>query len=79
MTEAWIAFRNFVERTEDLPVGFLVRGACARGLDDEAFAAYEAPFPTPASKAGHARVPADAPDDARRAGRRRGPARCSTR
>ena len=27
MTEAWIAFRDFVERTEDLPVGFLVRGA----------------------------------------------------
>jgi haloalkane dehalogenase len=52
MTEAWVAFRNFVERTEDLPVGFLVRGACARGLDDEAFAAYEAPYPTPASKAG---------------------------
>jgi haloalkane dehalogenase len=52
MTEAWIAFRNFVEPTEDLPVGFLVRGACARGLDDEAFAAYEAPFPDAASKAG---------------------------
>src|SRR2546430_7554173 len=28
MTEAWQAFRDFVERTEDLPVGFLVRGAC---------------------------------------------------
>ena len=24
MTDAWIAFRDFVERTEDLPVGFLV-------------------------------------------------------
>lgn len=52
MTDAWKAFRDFVEKTEDLPVGFLVRGACARGLDDDAFAAYEAPFPTPASKAG---------------------------
>ena len=25
MTDAWMAFRNFVERTEDLPVGLLVR------------------------------------------------------
>jgi pimeloyl-ACP methyl ester carboxylesterase len=28
MNEAWMAFRNFVERTEDLPVGLLVRRAC---------------------------------------------------
>ncbi len=28
MTDAWIAFRDFVDRTEDLPVGFLVRGGC---------------------------------------------------
>lgn len=52
MTEAWKAFRDFVERTEDLPVGFLVKGACARGLDDAALRGYEAPFPTAASKAG---------------------------
>ena len=52
MTDAWQAFRDFVERTEDLPVGFLVKGACARGLEDDVVAAYEAPFPTPASKAG---------------------------
>ena len=29
MTDAWIAFRDFVERTEDLPVSMLVKGACA--------------------------------------------------
>ena len=29
MTSAWIAFRDFVERTEDLPVSMLVKGACA--------------------------------------------------
>ncbi len=52
MTEAWIAFRSFVERTEDLPVGFLVQGACKRELSEEEVARYEAPFPTPASKAG---------------------------
>jgi haloalkane dehalogenase len=52
MSDAWKAFRDFVERTEDLPVGFLVKGATARGMTDEVQAAYEAPFPTPASKAG---------------------------
>jgi haloalkane dehalogenase len=52
MSDAWKAFRDFVERTEDLPVGFLVKGATARGMSDEVQAAYEAPFPTPESKAG---------------------------
>ena len=28
MADAWIAFRDFVERTEDLPVSMLVRRAC---------------------------------------------------
>jgi haloalkane dehalogenase len=52
MTDAWIAFRNFVERTEDLPVGMLVRNACKRDPGDEVIAAYEAPFPNVESKAG---------------------------
>jgi haloalkane dehalogenase len=52
MTDAWIAFRNFVERTEDLPVGFLVRGACKTDPGDAVIAAYDAPFPNAASKAG---------------------------
>ena len=52
MTEAWIAFRDFVARTEDLPVGFLVRGACKTDPGDEVIAAYDAPFPDAASKAG---------------------------
>ncbi|HEY3727463.1 MAG TPA: haloalkane dehalogenase [Solirubrobacteraceae bacterium] len=52
MTDAWIAFRDFVERTEDLPVGFLVRGACKHDPGDEVIAAYEAPFPDARSKAG---------------------------
>lgn len=52
MTDAWKAFRDFVERTKDLPVGFLVKGACARGMTDAVQAAYEAPFPSPESKAG---------------------------
>jgi haloalkane dehalogenase len=52
MNEAWMAFRNFVERTEDVPVGLLVRRACHSDPGDEVIAAYEAPFPTAASKAG---------------------------
>jgi haloalkane dehalogenase len=52
MTEAWLAFHDFVARTEDLPVGFLVRGACKTDPGDEVIAAYEAPYPDAASKAG---------------------------
>ena len=52
MNDAWMAFRNFVERTEDLPVGLLVRRACARDPGDEVIAAYDAPFPNAAAKAG---------------------------
>ena len=52
MNDAWMAFRNFVERTEDVPIGLLVRGACKRDPGDEVIAAYEVPFPNAASKAG---------------------------
>ncbi len=52
MSDAWKTFRDFVERTEDLPVGFLVKGAVARDMPDEVQAAYEAPYPTAESKAG---------------------------
>jgi haloalkane dehalogenase len=52
MSDAWLAFRDFVARTEDLPVGFLVRGACHTDPGDEVIAAYDAPFPSVASKAG---------------------------
>jgi haloalkane dehalogenase len=52
MTDAWTAFRDFVARTEDLPVGMLVRGACFSDPGDEVIAAYDAPYPTAASKAG---------------------------
>ena len=52
MSEAWLTFRDFVERTEDLPISLLVRNACAREIDDTVAAAYDAPFPNPESKAG---------------------------
>jgi haloalkane dehalogenase len=52
MSDAWLAFHDFVQRTEDLPVGMLVRRACKVDPGDEVAAAYEAPYPSPASKAG---------------------------
>jgi haloalkane dehalogenase len=52
MSENWHAFRDFVERTDDLPVGLLVRRACHTDPGEEVIAAYEAPFPNAASKAG---------------------------
>jgi haloalkane dehalogenase len=52
MNDAWMTFRAFVERTEDLPVGLLVRRACFTDPGGEVVAAYDAPFPNAASKAG---------------------------
>jgi haloalkane dehalogenase len=52
MSDAWLAFRDFVERTEDLPIGFLVRGGCRLPPPEEVIAAYDAPFPNAAAKAG---------------------------
>ena len=79
MTDAWMAFRDFVERTEDLPVGFLVRGACKRDPGDEVIAAYDAPFPNPASKAGARAFPLMLPTSPEMPGRRRPASACSTR
>jgi haloalkane dehalogenase len=58
MTDAWLAFRDFTASTEDLPVGFLVRGGCKNDPGEEVIAAYEAPFPDAASKAGARAFPA---------------------
>jgi haloalkane dehalogenase len=52
MSDAWFAFRDFVRDNEDVPVGMLIRGGCANDPGDEVIAAYDAPYPDPASKAG---------------------------
>jgi len=52
MSDAWIAFRNFVEATPDLPISMLLRGGCKTDPGDEIAKAYDAPFPNAASKAG---------------------------
>ena len=57
MSDAWRAFRDFVERTEDLPVGMLVRGGCKHDPGDDVIAQYDAPFASPADKAGARALP----------------------
>ncbi len=52
MSDVWLAFRDFVAGTEDVPVGMLVRGGCRHDPGDAVIAAYDAPFPTPKAKAG---------------------------
>ena len=52
MADPWIAFRDFVERTEDLPISMLVRRACAIDPGDDVAAAYDAPFGELDAKAG---------------------------
>ena len=52
LPDAWWAFRDFVMRTEDLPIGFLVASGCAVPMAPEVQAAYDAPFPDASFKAG---------------------------
>jgi haloalkane dehalogenase len=52
MSEAWLAFRDFVARTEDVPIGMLVRGGCKNDPGEAVIGAYEAPFPNAQAKAG---------------------------
>jgi len=57
VSKAFLAWRDFAERTPDLPIGAIIDGATTTELDDAVRAAYEAPFPTPESKAGAAQFP----------------------
>ena len=56
-TRGFLAWREFAEKNPDLPVGFVIQGATTSELSDEIIAGYEAPFPTPESKAGAAAFP----------------------
>jgi haloalkane dehalogenase len=72
MSDAWLAFRDFVDRTDDLPVGMLVRGACHQDPGDVVIGAYEAPFPDAASKAGARAFPLILPTSPEQPGAREG-------
>jgi len=52
-SETWLRFRAAVRHVGGaLDIGRLVEAGTSRGLADDVRAAYDAPFPTPASKAG---------------------------
>jgi haloalkane dehalogenase len=57
VSKGFLAWRDFAERNPDLPVGFIIQGATATDLPEEVVAAYDAPFPDAASKAGAAEFP----------------------
>ena len=57
VSKGFIAWRDFAERNPDLPVGMVISGGTATELPTNVVAAYEAPFPTPESKAGAAQFP----------------------
>ena len=63
LPDAWWRFRDFVVRTEDLPIGFLVKSGCANGLSEAEVAAYDAPFPDASYKAGPRAFPDLIPQD----------------
>jgi len=57
VSKGFMRWREFAERTPDLPIGTIMQGATATELSPEVVAAYEAPFPNPESKAGAQRFP----------------------
>ena len=64
LPDAWWQFRDFVVRTPDLPIGFLVASGCATPMAPEVQAAYDAPFPDASYKAGARAFPDLIPQDA---------------
>ena len=61
MSEGWVTFRNFVEQTEDLPVGWMMRATCHTDPGDEVIAGYDAPFLGPESKVAMRAIPLSIP------------------
>ena len=57
VSKGFMAWRDFAEKNPDLPVGMMIQGGTKTELPDEVVAAYDAPFPTPESKAGVAEFP----------------------
>lgn len=64
VSKGFMAWREFAERTPDLPIGMIMQGATTTDLDPDIVAAYEAPFPSPESKAGAQMFPLLVPLDA---------------
>ena len=63
-SEEWLRFREFLRRVGgDLVPGQLIRITCVTELDDAVVDAYNAPFPTPESKAGILAFPEHVPTE----------------
>jgi haloalkane dehalogenase len=63
-SDAWLRFRDVLRAAGgDFQPGRLIRTAAVRGLADEVVAAYDAPFPTPESKAGVLAFPEQVPTE----------------
>jgi haloalkane dehalogenase len=57
MPAVWHRFRRAVQSAPELDIARLVASGCVRGLDERARAAYDAPFPDEAFKAGPRAMP----------------------
>ena len=57
VSEAFLAWQAFSQKTEVLPVGRIIQSGCARSVPPEVVAAYEAPFPDESYKAGARQFP----------------------
>lgn len=71
---AFLAWQRFSQETPEFPVGRIVRAGCVTDLPDEVVAAYDAPFPDEAYKAGARQFPVlvpTRPDDPAAAPNRR--------
>ena len=66
VSQGFLAWRDFVQKNPDLPVGRVIQGGTKTDLPDDVVAAYDAPWPTLESKAGVATFPLLVPteDDA---------------
>ena len=57
VSEAFLAWQAFSQKTEVLPVGRIIQTGCARPVAADVVAAYEAPFPDETYKAGARQFP----------------------
>jgi haloalkane dehalogenase len=57
VSEAFLAWQAFSQRTEVLPVGRIIQTGCARPVAADVVAAYEAPFPDETYKSGARQFP----------------------
>jgi haloalkane dehalogenase len=63
-SDEWLRFREFMRRVgTDIVPGQLIRISSVNALDDDVVAAYDAPFPTPESKAGVVAFPEHVPTE----------------